>query len=721
MFYIFFRTFAFCCAVKTVCNTQQKAILANMNITKRFLTLIAAMALVFMASAQVLNPTKWSYTVKELSEDEVELRFTAKIDAGWHLYSQKSDPNGPIPMEVTFDESKDYKRIGGVVEPKYHEEMDDVFKVMVRSFSGTVTFRQKIKRMTDKPFKVTGSLYYQLCNDGSCIAPDDVPFAFNVKEATKADTTVAVVETVPEDSAAAAEEEPTVKAEISDVQSVTEEPEAESKKSGSLWGLFFGALLAGIVTMVTPCVFPMIPMTVNFFMHSSGSKRKNRRQVWVFGLSIVFIFTVLGAILSLFFGPEVLNLIGTHGIPNLIFFAIFITFALSFFGLFEIKMPEKWVNKSDEQADKGGWAAPFFIALTTVLISFSCTGPIIGAALIEFTTSSTNRRVSLVTMLGFGLGFALPFTLLAMFPSMLKNMKSGSWLNSVKIVFAFLELAFGLKFLQMADLYWGWGLLNRDVYLALWIVIFSLMGVYLLGKIKFKGDSDVEHIGVVRLFLTIITFTFVVYMIPGLWGAPLNAISGFLPPMDTQDFNIERIVVENQHSSVGGQQSVVYSSTLPADRKYADKLHMPTGFEGFYDLDEAKAYAKTVGKPIFIDFTGRNCANCREMEQSAWSKPEAKKLLNERFVMCALYADMNDIDLPEDEWVTDERGRVIKTLGRRNLNYQIKTFNQNAQPCYVVIDSDGKVLSDGVFVYDPKASAATKAEGFVKFLEKALE
>ena len=698
------------------------------NMHKRIILFFFALVAVFIASAQVLNPAHWNYSVKELSADEVELRFTVKIDAGWHLYSQKSDPNGPIPMEVTFDESKDYKRIGGVAEPKYHEEMDDVFKVMVRSFSGTVTFRQKIKRATDKPFKVTGSLYYQLCNDGSCIAPDDVPFTFNVKEATKSEDNEAIAEPQTTDSAAAVAEEPVAKADLSDKSDLSDESDgsdADGKKESSLWGLFFGALLAGIVTMVTPCVFPMIPMTVNFFMHSSESKRKNRRQVWVFGLSIVFIFTVLGAILSLFFGPEVLNLIGTHGIPNLIFFAIFITFALSFFGLFEIKMPEKWVNKSDAQADKGGWAAPFFIALTTVLISFSCTGPIIGAALIEFSTSTTNRWVSLVSMLGFGIGFALPFTLLAMFPSMLKNMKSGGWLNSVKIVFAFLELAFGLKFLQMADLYWEWGLLDRDVYLALWIVIFALMGVYLLGKIKFKGDSDVEHIGVIRLFLSIATFTFVVYMIPGLWGAPLNAISGFLPPMDTQDFNIERIVVENQQSCAGrtgdNGETVVYGDKLPADRKYADKLHMPTGFEGFYDLDEAKAYAKTVGKPIFIDFTGRNCANCREMEQSAWSKPEAKKLLNERFVMCALYADMNDIDLPEDEWVTDERGRVIKTLGRRNLNYQIKTFNQNAQPCYVVIDADGKVLSDGVFVYDPKATAATKAEGFVKFLEKALE
>ncbi len=693
---------------------------------RRFLFSIVALGFAIMTSAQVLNPTHWTYSVRELSDDQLELVFTAKIDAGWHLYSQKSDPNGPIPMQITFNESDSYERIGSVMEPKAHEEFDDVFKVTVRYFDGTAVFRQKIRRLTEKPFKVTGSLYYQLCNEGSCIAPDDLPFAFNVKEtekkAEKKDDTTVDVDTACGESLPVVDD--TAMQAPDSMPKVPEQVVSKSDaqgKSTSLWALFFGALLAGIVTMFTPCVFPMIPMTVNFFMHSGENRRRNRRQVWVFGGSIVFIFTVLGAVLSLFFGPGVLNLIGTHGIPNLIFFAIFMTFALSFFGLFEIKMPEKWVNKSDAQADKGGFMAPFFIALTTVLVSFSCTGPIIGAALIEFSTSTTNRWVSLISMLGFGIGFALPFTLLAMFPSMLKNMKSGSWLNSVKIVFAFLELAFGLKFLQMADLYWSWGLLDRDVYLALWIVIFALMGVYLLGKIKFKGDEDVQHIGVVRLFLSIATFSFVVYMIPGLWGAPLNAISGFLPPMDTQDFNIERIVVNNQQAAVGGPRAVAFGSKLPADRKYVDKLHMPTGFEGFYDLDEAKAYARSVGKPIFIDFTGRNCANCREMEQSAWSKPEARKLLNERFVMCALYADMNDITLPEDEWVTDEHGRTIKTLGRRNLNYQIKTFNQNAQPCYVVIDADGKVLSDGVFVYDPKSSASTKAEGFVEFLKKSLK
>lgn len=681
--------------------------------------MVLALCLIpFTTAFAQLNPAHWNFNAKELSANEVELQFQLKLDEGWHIYSQKSDPNGPIPSEYTFEDNANYKRVGGVAEPKSHDEFDEIFKCTVRSFSGKVTFRQKIKRNTDKAFEVKGSMYYQLCNDGSCIAPDDVPFTFKVP----ASTMPANEENEPEmaenvDTAAA---EPTVNEEsaapAAEVAAADPEPqEPENKKS--LLGLFFGALLAGIVTMFTPCVFPMIPMTVNFFMHSSDNKRKNRRQAWFFGFSIVFIFAVIGGILSLFFGPTALNFIGTHGIPNLIFFVIFFVFALSFFGLFEIKMPEKWVNASDAQADKGGLLAPFFIALTTVLVSFSCTGPIIGAALVEFTTSTTNRWIGLVSMLGFGIGFALPFTFLAFFPSMLKNMKSGGWLNSVKIVFAFLELAFGLKFLSMADQYWTWRLLDREVYLALWIVIFAMTGFYLLGKLKFKGDEEVQHIGVIRLFLSIACFSFVVYMIPGMWGAPLNGISGFLPPMDTQDFNLERSIYEStKNVTVAGatDENTVMYDALPANRKYADRLHMPSGFQGFYDIEEAKAYAKEQGKPIFIDFTGRNCNNCREMEQYVWADPNAKKILNEEYVMCALYCDMNDINLAESDYVTDDKGRVLKTLGRKNLHFQRSKFNQIAQPYYVIIDADGNVLTKNNYSYSRDVNK------FVEFLKEGV-
>ena len=670
---------------------------------KRITLFILCLLATFGVAAQQLDPAKRSFSVKETSPNEAELIVTVKLDKGWHMYSQHTDANGPLPTVFEFTPSSDYQLVGKVAEPKPHEEMDPLFGCVVKSFEGTVVFRQKIKRLSDKDFTVKGLLSYQLCNDGSCIAPEDHDMVFKVKGAAaqeKAETedTAAVTDT--------AEASDTVAAAVPVVETpshteTVSAPEEENEEKHSLLGYFLIALGGGILTMFTPCVFPMIPMTVNFFMHGSENKRKGRRQAWFFGLSIVLIFAVIGVVLSAIFGPEVMNTIATNWIPNLIFFAIFFIFALSFFGLFEIKMPEKWVNASDEQADKGGFLAPFFIALTTVLVSFSCTGPIIAAALAGLTTDSgadaetANRWVSLITMLGFGIGFALPFTLLAIFPQFLKNMKSGSWLNTVKVSFAFIELAFGLKFLQMADIDRNWGLLPRDIYLALWIVIFALWGFYLLGKLRFKGDDEVQHIGVGRLMLAILDFAFVVYMIPGLWGAELKTISGFVPPMSSQDFTIQKIVYE-----YSGSGPAANANGLPMDRKYADKLHVPLGFEAFFDLDEAKAYARKVNKPIFIDFTGKNCANCREMEHYVWPDEQVKTILNNDFVMVSLYCDENTIELPESEWVTDDKGHVLKTLGRRNGYYQRKTYNMNAQPYYVIIDADGRTLTKENHKYD---------------------
>ena len=671
---------------------------------KRLTILVVCLLATLGLSAQMLDPAKRTFTVKETSATEAELVITVKLDNGWHMYSQTTDENGPLPTVFEFTPSNDYALVGKVSEPKPHEEMDPLFGCVVKSFSGTVVFRQKIKRLSDKDFTVKGMVSYQLCNDGSCIAPEDHDMVFKVKGAAQ----TATDEAAAEDTAAATEDtlyesaavEETVPAQPA-VSATANNDEPEEEKEHSLLGYFLIALGAGILTMFTPCVFPMIPMTVNFFMHGADNKKKGRRQAWFFGLSIVGIFAIIGVVLSAIFGPEVMNTIATNWIPNLTFFAIFFIFALSFFGLFEIKMPEKWVNASDEQADKGGFLAPFFIALTTVLVSFSCTGPIIAAALAGLTTDSgadaetANRWVSLVTMLGFGIGFALPFTLLAIFPQFLKNMKSGSWLNTVKVSFAFIELAFGLKFLQMADIDRNWGLLPRDIYLALWIVIFALWGFYLLGKLRFKGDDEVQHIGVGRLFLAILDFAFVVYMIPGLWGAELKAISGFVPPMSSQDFTVQKIVHD-----YSGSGPAANTDGLPMDRKYADKLHVPLGFEAFFDLDEAKAYARKAGKPIFVDFTGKNCANCREMEHYVWPDEQVKKILNEDFVMVSLFCDENTIELPESEWVTDDKGHVLKTLGRRNGYYQRSTFNMNAQPYYVIIDADGNILTKENYKYD---------------------
>lgn len=688
---------------------------------KKLTTFFLFLSVALVGFAQIVDPVKWTYSVKELSPTEAELVFSARLDKGWHLYSQHTDPNGPLAIYFEFKETADYKLVGGVKEqPKPHEEMDDVFGCIVRSFSDKATFRQKIVRLSKKDFKVSGAFGYQLCNDGSCIAPEDRDFSFSVKGA-QADVQEPVVAANEQGAQAAADSAAeaiqTVAAPDTTASIVAPEQASSAKDKGerSLLGIFLWAILGGVVTIFTPCVFPMIPMTVNFFMNSTDDKRKSRRQSWFFGFSIVFLFAILGAVLALVFGPEALYFIGTHWLPNLIFFVIFFVFSLSFFGLFEIKMPEKWINKSDEQADKGGFFAPFFIALTTVLVSFSCTGPILGAALVELTTSSTNRMVSLLTMLGFGIGFALPFTLLAMFPSVLKNMKSGSWLNTVKVVFAFLELAFGLKFLSMADLYCHWHLLDRETYLALWIVIFGLLGLYLLGKLKFKGDDDLKHVGVVRLFLSIVDLAFVVYMIPGLWGAPLKAISGFLPPMTTQDFNIERSIEENAATAVyDGGASENGVDAIPADRKYADKLHSPAGYHGFYDLEEAKAYAKKVGKPVFIDFTGHTCANCREMEHYVWSDKEVKEILTQKYVLCELFVDERTIDLPENEWVTDDRGKVLKTLGQRNLYYEKSMYNMNAQPYYVIVDGDGKALTKENYKYD------RDVQKFINYLNEGL-
>lgn len=657
--------------------------------------LLAAIVSIFsfhfsICQAQMLDPAKVSCSVKETSATEAELVITVKLDAGWHMYSQHTDENGPIATSFEFTKSKDYALVGKVSEPKPHEENDPLFGCVVKSFEGTVVFRQKIKRLSQTDFTVKGVISYQLCNNGSCIPPEDHDITFKVKGATG--------EAAAEEPVAVTENPETP--ENPDTMNNSETPETpenpasqeNSEESQSLLMVFLIALGGGILTMFTPCVFPMIPMTVNFFLRGADNKRKARRQAWFFGLSIVLLFAVIGVILAIILGPESLYVMGTHWIPNLIFFVIFFIFALSFFGLFEIKMPEKWVNSSDEQADKGGLMAPFFIALTTVLVSFSCTGPILGAALVGITTSTTDRWASLITMLGFGIGFAAPFTLLAMFPQFLQNMKSGSWLNTVKVVFAFLELAFGLKFLQQADLYCDWGLLPRDIYLALWIVIFAMLGFYLLGKLRFKGDDPVEHIGTGRLMVAIVDLAFVVYMIPGLWGAELKGLSGFLPPMSSQSFSVQKVVSEFSGNSENG---------LPKDRKYVELAeHTPLGFETFFDLEEAKAYARQQGKPVFIDFTGKTCANCREMEHYVWPDAEVKRLLNEDFVMVSLYCDANTIELPESDWVTTESGRTIKSLGQKNLNYQKTAFNMNAQPYYVIIDADGKVLTKENYKYD---------------------
>ena len=654
------------------------------------------------------EPVSWKQSFNKVSESEYVLIFTATAGKGYHFYSQYTQ--GTMPMAISFDEPKGYKAVGKMSEsPKPKEEYDATLGGLTKYWDKTATFKQKIKITSNKPVKVHGYMDGQACVTGACT---QISYEFNFEfEGTTA------IEKASSDSA---------NAEINDSTAITQKDtnqknlqtevitnnptKKESSKSEDtdMMLIFLVSLLAGLAALITPCVFPMIPMTVSFFIKGNKSKAAGLKQAYFFGLSIVSIFTVLGLLLTLLLGDDAMYIISTHWIPNTLFFIIFMVFALSFFGLFEITLPSGLINKSDQNADKGGYLGTFFVALTTVLVSFSCTGPILGAALLGLSSGSGQSSVFLVSMLGFSVGFAIPFTLLAMFPSLMSKMKSGSWLNTVKIVFGFLEIALGLKFLSMADLGANWGILDRETFLALWIVVFAMLGFYLLGKLKFKGDSDLKNIGVTRLFLAIITLSFVVYMIPGLWGAPLKVLSGYIPPQTTQDFDINRTIIENA-GSVGSSHDDM------GEIKYADQLHLPTGFHGFFDLEQAKAYAKKVNKPIFVDFTGKTCANCREMENNVWNDPVVKKILNEKYVMVALYADANFISLPENEWITpDDGGRVIKTLGSKNLYHQKKRFNMQAQPYYVLLDHDESVLTSENKAYDKHVP------NFVKFLNEGV-
>lgn len=669
--------------------------------------------------AQLSEPVSWSTKSKQVSADEFEITFTAKIDAGWHLYNQEKHNDGPMPLVFTFEPSKNYKLVGKTIEKtKPISAFDDMFQLTLKYFANSANFTQKVKALTDKPFEVKITIEGQGCNEGSCVPLESdlsvklsgaKPAANAAAEA--AQTPQATQATLPTPAANANTTDSVQNADTATVSATpapanevksTPDQESEKKSSKSLWAFFIGAFIAGLAAILTPCVFPMIPMTVSFFMKKDGSKKSDYGKAIFFGLSIILIYTVIGTVVSVVFGADFANFISTHWLPNILFFAIFMVFAFSFFGMFEITLPSWMVNKTDAQVDKGGWGGPFFMALTLVLVSFSCTGPIVGSVLVQ--SMGGEVLLPVVAMLGFSLAFAVPFTIFALFPSLMDSMpKSGGWLNSVKVVLGFLEVAFAFKFLSIADQTYHWGILPREVYLAIWIVVFFLMGVYLLGKIKFSHDSEVKFVSVPRLMLAIASFSFVVYMIPGMWGAPLSSISGYLPPQASQEFDVTRMTV----------QSVSATENEIGKTKYSDFLHLPHGLKGFFDLKEAKEYSKKVNKPIFIDFTGHGCVNCREMESRVWSDPRVLKLLQEEFVILALYVD-DKKTLPESDWKTNAKGKVLKTLGKVNSDYQISKFNVNAQPYYVLMDADENVL------IQPKAYDLNP-DNFVEFLKKGIE
>ena len=482
---------------------------------------------------------------------------------------------------------------------------------------------------------------------------------------------------------------------------------APAAEAGSMWSIFLLCLATGLLAVITPCVFPLIPVTVSFFLKRSKTRIEGLKNAVWYSLSIVLIYTIPTLVLTLIFGDKILYTISTHPVSNIFFFVVFIVFAISFFGAFELALPNSWANKADQKAGKGGLLGIFFMALTLVIVSFSCTGPIVGTLLGQ-TSMQGVGLAPIIGMMGFGVGLAIPFSLFAFFPSMLQSLpKSGGWLNTIKVSFGFIELALALKFLSNVDLSYHLGILNRDVFLVLWIVVFFLLGLYLLGKLKFAHDSDLPFVSVPRLFFAVASFSFAVYMVPGLWGAPLKALSGFIPPSTTQEFNLNDL--QYKIGNAGTAHSAVGNQAAPP-KKYTNKLHVPFGLTAYFDLEEGMAAAKILKKPIMLDFTGHTCPNCRKMEEQVWKDPAVLSRIKENFVLVSLYVDESE-ELPASEQYTDKNGVKIVTVGDKNLDYEIKTFGFNAQPLYMFLDLNGKPLSDVKYGYDPSVA------GFIKHLD----
>jgi thiol:disulfide interchange protein len=662
----------------------------------------------FFAQAQLVKPPKWTVALEQSDlqvGEKATLVLTAEIPIGWYIYSNDFDKSlGPLLTEFVPAESRDFAIASKLKAINPKKKFEEVWKGDVTYFMGKGRFEQPVTILTTSG-SISGTLGYQMCSDltGQCINyEEDIEVRFTAKEGTPKPHSASSLAS-PEagaitDPKANLEENPETlldsatekspfelvegstsgEAEqpIPEIQDFTSEGETES-----LWGFMILAFLAGLAALVTPCVFPMIPMTVSFFTGRSKSRAQGIRQAFIYGISIIAIYTVAGTAVAAIQGPEFANWLATHWIPNVFFFLIFIVFALAFLGMFELTLPSSLVNKIDAKAEKGGLGGVFFMAFTLVLVSFSCTGPIVGSILISSAGGELVKPV--LGMFSFGLAFAIPFTLFAIFPEWMQRLpKSGGWLNSVKVVLGFLELALAFKFLSIADLVYHWGILDRDIFLAIWIVIFSALGLYLLGKIRLPHDSKLDHIGVPRLLLALLTFAFVVHMIPGLWGAPLKILSGYLPPITTQQFKIE-----------GGITSGETPTTSTEVIKYADRLKIPHGISGYFDYEQALAAAKREGKPLLIDFTGHGCVNCRKMEENVWVDSQVLKRLKEDFVMVALYIDER-LELPESDWYTSSYdGKVKKTLGKQNADFQITRFNNNAQPYYVILDHNEQLLA----------------------------
>ena len=695
---------------------------------KRVSAILAATLLWSVAAfSQAPDATAtWKVTSSDLGSGLYELTFTASIESGWHIYTTDNKYN---PTELELDSPAGYSPVGvltQVTEPSTFQG-DQVF------FDKAV-FTQRIQ-LEGNEATVKGELTWSGCNDQFCAAPEHFEFSIPLSTGSAAQAApnhATLGATPPEDnlsSAPYASRPSRVNVRGEELSS----GEASGKESGSLWALIIEAILWGFAMLLTPCVFPMVPMTISFFMKQSQSPAEGRFKAFMYGLFIVLLYTVpISIIIGLTWliggnavTADIFNWLATHWLPNIIFFIVFMVFAASFFGAFEIELPSSLANKSDAKAGKEGLGGIFFMALTLVLVSFSCTGPIVGTVLIKSTAGEF--WTPMVTMLAFSVAFALPFTILAMFPSLLKKMKSGSWLNSVKVVLGFIEVALGFKFLSVADQTYHWGLLDREVYLAIWIVVFSLLGLYLLGKLRFKNDSPLEHISVTRLTLAIAVFSFVVYMIPGMWGAPLKALSGYLPPIETQDFIVWNYA-DSPMTVTSGDNLPYASHPIRANVRggelspdgttssgFAEKynLRLPMGYNGYFTIEDGIAASKATGKPVFVDITGHGCVNCREMEQRVWSDPKVQDIMKNDYIMVFLYND-DKTKLEKEDWVTTTEGKTLKDIGRVNSYIVRERFNVNAQPNYALLGSDGELLV-------PVRGYNLSVEGFIDFLESGLE
>ena len=669
---------------------------------KKFLLSCLLIIMAWLPSfAQIQEPVKFKTELKTISDTEAQIVFTGNIDAGWHVYSTDLPSGGPISATFNVEKIQGAELMGKLTpQGKEIENFDKVFEMKLRYFENTATFVQKFK-ITDASYQIEGYLEYGACNDENCLPPTEVPFSFSGKgnaatatvatSETKAETVNqpaaenSVAETTAIDSAATvalSDNETSVQDYWTPViKELNSYGETTSQQDRSWIYIFFAGFIGGLLALFTPCVWPIIPMTVSFFLKRSKDKKKGIRDAWTYGASIVVIYVALGLAITLIFGASALNALSTNAVFNILFCLMLIIFAALFFGAFELTLPSKWSNAVDSKAEQtSGLLSIFLMAFTLSLVSFSCTGPIIGFLLVEVSTTGSVIAPA-IGMLGFAIALALPFTLFAMFPSWLKSMpKSGGWMNVIKVTLGFLELAFALKFLSVADLAYGWRILDRETFLALWIVIFGLLGFYLLGKIKFPHDDDDNTTSVPRFFMALISLAFAVYMVPGLWGAPLKAVSAFAPPMTTQDFNL-----------------------------YNNEVHAK-----FDDYDAGMEYAKRNGKPVMLDFTGYGCVNCRKMEAAVWTDPKVSKLMTDDYVLITLYVD-NKEPLPEHIKVMENgKERTLRTVGDKWSYLQRSKFGANAQPFYVLIDNEGKPLNKS-YSYDEDI------DKYVDFLQTGLD